>query len=311
MKLKIVRDWLRSKTRKSRHGARREVFRFPQGRWTDGERRGLAMTAIVKDEVNYLKEWIEFHTLMGCRAFFIYDNGSTDGTAELLDNGDWEADVKRIDWRSFDGMKGTQKFAYSHALVNYGPNFRWMAFIDVDEFLFPLQDNTLLETLDGLSHLPGVTVPWYNFGFNGHDERPEGLVIENYLERASLPYDEARASLLRFKSVVDPLQVVSGGTHTFAYEGKEGTVFNERGDTAPFWKMRDPDFVISEKLRLNHYFTRSKSELNAKLEKGRVSKAGKTDMSAYERRLNQYEVSRERDEEILRFLPELKKRMKV
>ena len=307
--LKVLRDWYRYKSRSKKISNKRDIYRFPQGRWTDGERQGLAIVAIVKDEEAYLQEWIEFHAMLGCRAFFIYDNGSTDGTAALLENKSWSVPVKRIDWRGFDGIRGTQQFAYSHALANYGPDYRWMAFIDVDEFLFPLQDDTLLQTLDHMSDLPGITLPWYNFGPDGHDAKPEGLVIENYCERAALPYAESQSALLRFKSVVDPAKVVYGGTHTFGYEGKEGLVYNERGDEYPLWKMRDQDFVVSEKLRLNHYFTRSMSELRAKLEKGRVSKAGSLDMSAYDRRMQQYEIKLERDEKILRFVPELKRRM--
>jgi hypothetical protein len=45
----------------------------------------LAMAAIVKNEGRYLREWIEFHRLMGVEHFYIYDNGSTDNTPEILE----------------------------------------------------------------------------------------------------------------------------------------------------------------------------------------------------------------------------------
>src|SRR4029079_6813486 len=44
----------------------------------------LSVVAIVKNEVRYLEEWLDFHCLVGCSHFYIYDNGSTDGTADLL-----------------------------------------------------------------------------------------------------------------------------------------------------------------------------------------------------------------------------------
>jgi hypothetical protein len=44
----------------------------------------LAIVAIVKNEEAYLEEWIDFHTLVGCSQFYIYNNNSSDRTPEIL-----------------------------------------------------------------------------------------------------------------------------------------------------------------------------------------------------------------------------------
>jgi hypothetical protein len=44
----------------------------------------IAMVSIAKNEGPYLKEWIEYHKLVGFTKFYFYDNESTDNTREIL-----------------------------------------------------------------------------------------------------------------------------------------------------------------------------------------------------------------------------------
>ncbi|MEM6357048.1 MAG: glycosyltransferase family 2 protein [Pseudomonadota bacterium] len=296
-------------------GLRREKRRdmdpwlLPARRRREGARDGIAIAAIFKDEAPYLEEWIEFHALLGVRAFFLYDNGSTDGSAALLDAGGFSAEVTRLPWWSFDGMQGTQQLAHAHMLGNFAADFRWVAFIDVDEFLMPAEGESLPATLERFQHLPCVSLPWICFGPNGHKLRPEGLVIESYTERAALPHDPRQFSLLRFKSIVDPAAVIRAGTHHFGLKGLGSVFMNEAGETASPEEARREGFPRSEHLRLHHYFTRSEAELEAKLDKGRVSKNGEIDRSTYPRRMAQFALSAHRDEAALRFAPAVKARL--
>ena len=181
-------------------GARNPQIRaltLPASMRREGARDGLAIVAIVKDEAAYLEEWILFHAMLGVCSVILYDNGSTDGTADLVAQGHWGAEVKRLDWRSFDGIDAAQQLAYNHALANYGADHRWMAFIDVDEFLMPLEGADLPSALDRFAHQPGVTLPWVNFGPDGHCVMPAGLVTESYTERAAFPPRPAPPSLAR------------------------------------------------------------------------------------------------------------------
>lgn len=304
------RDRLKGLWRRLRHGDSRErPYRLPQRIAAPPTRAGVALVATVKDEARHLAEWVEFHAMLGASAVYLYDNGSTDGADALIDATPWSVPVTRVPWRSFDGVGGAQRFAYAHALANFGDRHRWMAFIDVDEFLFPLIDPDLPTALSRFEAQPAVCLPWFNFGSGGHRERPPGLVIENYRERSAFPPLPGQGSLLRFKSIVDPAAVVGGGSHTFGYEGLGYAVINERGEAAAPWEIRKPGFAQSSVLRLNHYFTRSDAELAAKLAKGRVSRNGALVADAYRRRLRAYGVGVERDDPIQRFAPALKARL--
>jgi glycosyltransferase involved in cell wall biosynthesis len=270
---------------------------------------GIAVVAIIKDEETYLAEWLEFHLMLGVRHIFLYDNGSTDETPQVLAPYFKAGVTTLVPWRNFSTALNPQTTAYAHAIANFGMNFRWIAFIDVDEFLFPVSGNSLDETLKELSHLPVVSVPWICFGSSDHQTRPPGPVIANYTERAVFPPISKQYSLTRYKSIVDPREVENAGPHACTLRGRGTVHINEHGVEFPSHQNHDLRYATADKLRLNHYFTRSKEELQRKLAKGRVSKAGHINENVLDRRLKQFELAKARDTTILRFLPRLEARL--
>ena len=269
--------------------------------------RGLCCATILKDEADYLDEWLAFHRVVGFDHFVIYDNGSTDDTRRVLEPWERDGQVTVIPWRNFSDALHPQKAANAHAVANFGERWRWMAFFDVDEFLFSPTHDTVPEALDAIvaahGDLPVISTPWHNFGFDGHDTRPDGLVIESYRERNVFPPLPEQRSLLRYKSVLDPTRVESAATHAFAFEGLGPALINERGERMRVQAFEDREHAVSEHLRLNHYFTRSREEMARRHAKGRVSSRGAVVEGFADNRLAQYELARERDETIQRLVP--------
>ena len=271
-------------------------------------RGGICVVSVFKDEAPYLEEWIEFHRMLGVGGFVLYDNGSSDGSRALLAPYEAEGVVRVVDWRIFTDLVRPQALAHAHAVANHGARWRWMAFIDVDEFLFPLEGGSLLAALAAYDDLPSLSLPWMNFGPDGHVEKPPGLVIENYRERAVYPFRPDQYSLVRHKTLVDPCRVTAAGTHMHAVDGGPPASFTERRARITPETARDFRLLVSERLRLNHYFTRSEAEMARKLAKGRISRAGGVAPDALDNRLRQYRLATERDEAIQRFVPALKAR---
>src|SRR4051812_35685821 len=106
------------------------------------EREGayLAACTIYRDDAAYLAEWIEFHRLVGVERFFLYDNGSTDDHLEVLAPYIEQGLATVRDWPGpFLGRGGRPKAlvqAFEHCAGAHREDARWIAFLDVDEFLF-------------------------------------------------------------------------------------------------------------------------------------------------------------------------------
>ncbi|MFM7655309.1 MAG: glycosyltransferase family 92 protein [Paracoccaceae bacterium] len=234
-------------------------------------RAGLAIVLIVKNEARHIAEWARFHHGAGVARFFVYDNACTDGTIEVLRATLPGDALTVIPWAQprFRTTRGreihNQVLAYAHALMNFGPAFRWMAFIDVDEFLVPVEANSIPDAMEGLEGAAHVSLPWHMFGRGGHDSPPEGGVVSNYLQRAADPFGLSHG--LNFKCLVDPARVTEVGVHGFAIDGRHEGV-NDAGEPAPHASRSERRFYSRARLQLNHYYTRSNAELQAKIGRG-------------------------------------------
>ncbi|MBQ7215890.1 MAG: glycosyltransferase family 2 protein [Synergistaceae bacterium] len=104
---------------------------------SDDNRSGLAFVLIAKNEAPYIEEWLNFHRKQGVSHFIIYNNESTDNFREVLQP---YIDSGLVSYHVING-KPRQLDAYNMAIHDYGHKFRYMGFIDADEFVF-VRNNT-------------------------------------------------------------------------------------------------------------------------------------------------------------------------
>jgi hypothetical protein len=216
----------------------------------------LAVCALYRNEARYLPEWIEFHRAVGVERFFLYDNRSSDAHREVLAPYVQGGSVVIHEWPHLP----VQMDVYNHCLEAHRGDARWIAFIDLDEFLFSPGRRPLPEVLRDYERYPGVGVNWAMFGTSGHATSPQGLVIESYLRRG----DPTKGFIGRYvKSVVQPAEATRClSAHRFEY--RHGLAVDENG----YPIHRDATKSVSfERLRINHYYTRSEAELRVKLER--------------------------------------------
>ncbi len=222
----------------------------------------LGMAAIIKNEAPYIAEWIEYHRMLGFDKIVIYDNESTDGLTEVL-----SPYIKDglVDLYLIKG-KRRQTDAYNDVVRRYKRKIRYIATIDADEFILPLSSVDIKEKLETALSTPnvgGIAVNWACFGSSGHIEKPDGLVIENYLHRANDDFEKNT----RIKSIVNPRRVAF-------YEHAHFPVYKS-GYYAVNFSMEKvngaisaaPDYTVA---RINHYMTKSKEEFVAKRLRGRA-----------------------------------------
>ena len=220
----------------------------------------LAVCAIAKDEGPYFKEWIEWHRSRGVEKFYIYDNESTDCTRAVLEEYVREGLVEYI---PFPGYR-RQLAAYDDCLRRHRFDARWIAFIDLDEFIVPVKDRTIPEFLRRFEAFPAVEINWLVYGSGGARKRLPGTMMERF-RRHSQPSHVLNRHV---KSIVDPRRVFNMiGCHEAARIS--GCAADSHGNPIKKnFREREPQQDV---IRINHYAVRSYEEFLEKQARGRAS----------------------------------------
>jgi Glycosyltransferase family 92 len=213
----------------------------------------LAACTIYRDHAHELQEWIEFHRLVGVERFFLYDNGSQDNHREVLAPYVEHGIAELRHWPQHPGLRE----AFDHCVKTHAEEARWIAFLDIDDFLFSLTGRPVSYVLRDYESYPGVGVNRLAFGTSGHRTRPEGLVIENFTRRSDRPDG--------VKSIVNPQKVLRCmGAHHFRFQGDALAVDELRRPITPENGFMS-ETPTSATLRIHHYSFKSEEEFLAKV----------------------------------------------
>ncbi len=219
----------------------------------------LSVCAIAKNEGPYFKEWLDWHIAQGVEKFYIYDNGSTDDTKSVL-----EPYINRgvVDYKYWPGTR-MQLAAYDDCLENHRFETRWLAFIDLDEFIVPLKDASIPEFLKRFEDFSVVEVNWLIYGSGGQKTKTEGTMMERFKFHSLSNHILNR----HVKSIVNPRKVyVMIGSHEAArISGYAADSHGER--IKKNFRDREPQHDV---IRINHYAVRSLEEFVGKQARGSV-----------------------------------------
>ncbi len=264
----------------------------------------LAIVAIIKNEAPYIREWIEFHKLAGVDKFYIYNNESTDNIEEVLNpyikNG-------LVTYRYFPG-EAMQIKAYQDAILKYKFHNKYMAFIDVDEFLLPISGENIFDIVDNIigenQHTGGLAVQWCVYGSSGHKTKPEGLVIENYLWHATENFIKESIINRHIKSICNPRKV---NEFLHCHYPKYWQEYYSVNTNNHIVKEAFTEELCWDKLRINHYFSKSYEEFLQKRARGRASrkKGVKCELSDFQ----QHDLNDVEDRIILKYVDKLKEKL--
>lgn len=179
----------------------------------------VAICAIMKDEQDYVLEWLRHHIAVGVDKFFIYDHGSVPSLQKTIDSfaENKHLDIVRIEgsdfWtevRSGKRIQSPQIWAYNQCLKRAKTSgVKFLGFIDVDEFIV-LQEPQVDEiqaVLTDFEHYGGLVVNWRVFGSSQHQEKPPGGVLKNYDD--CIPRTEQESRFIKTIAVVEHTQKVS------------------------------------------------------------------------------------------------------
>lgn len=260
----------------------------------------LVVASMFRDEGNYLKEWVEYHQMVGVDHFWLYNNMSTDNWREVLqpyiDSGlvevfDWPTsiffqppvelntqDAAELSAKAYGAFHQTaQLCAFGNALRKGVGSATWVAFIDIDEFILPMQDQTIPECLNNhFQDAQAVYANWRCFGTGGIYVPKTEPLLSN-LTACSLTYHSRNSvgkSIIRPEwANVDALY----GPHCCALLNN-GLYLN--GDARPLPTPDGPRIKTdglhhSKFIRINHYIMRDEEYFqNVRLKRAREGYAG-------------------------------------
>lgn len=213
----------------------------------------LAITAIFQNEARFMAEWIEFHKLAGVEHFYLYNNYSTDNYKQVLRPYILAREVELFDWKLPFSKK---LLAHDDAIKRSLGVAKWLAILDLDEFLFPVKEHDLRVLLNDYEQYGGVCANWVLYGTSYVKKIPGTGLMTEYLTFCNPEGNQ------HIKSIIRPERVLNYAHHHFA-KYKEG-YFSVNSDKekieGPFSK------ILLDKVRINHYFTRDEDYLyNVKL----------------------------------------------
>jgi len=147
----------------------------------------------VRNEAPYLREWIEYHRMIGFDTFLILNDESTDDTQCILDAYAKENIVLRIPFDVGDSYSGKlwhifddcANYLNSHP-EQFNPSKTWMMTHDTDEFVYIKKGNSIHDAVTRLSHpnqVMSMEVPRLTFGSSGRENYQPHLVIDRFTQR--------------------------------------------------------------------------------------------------------------------------------
>ncbi len=272
----------------------------------------LCVCAIFKDEAPYMQEWIEYHKLLGVEHFRLYNNDSTDNFQEVLEPYILSGEVSLLNWPSnpnelgpnYEWVWKTQFPAYVDAITYFSGVSKWLAIIDLDEFILPLKDASIPSFLKKYEAYAGVLLNWHNFGTSGVVDVPQDkLMIETLTLRAKT-LDEHNYPV---KSIVRPERVditkpICWTPHAWVYLSE-----NDMWISPNFQPWHFGVVEVSQ-ARINHYVHRTERHfVEVKVpnkERMECTKLTSSYIDRWKSACNQ-----ESDMEIFRFVPRLREQM--
>lgn len=260
----------------------------------------FSVCAIFRDEAPYLKEWLEYHKLVGVDHFYLYNHYSKDNYQEVLKPYIQDGTVELEDELTVaEGIKAfypMQCKCYTKCLNKSKGISKWVAFIDIDEFIVPVSRQLLPNLMRTYEDCGGVAVNWVVFGTSNVKKIPKDKLL---IETLTLCSDTSFWANRYVKSIVRP-------EHTSHFETAHVPIYLEdycgvNTDKLPFGDVFS-DYVRINKLRINHYWTRDEDFFYNKKIARQENWGGQPNPQNILKKVNV-----KKDDLILRYVPALRK----
>lgn len=277
------------------------IYKYTLSHKKEKSRYRISLVLIFKDEAPFLKEWLEYHLMIGVEHFYLYQNNSTDPYQQVIAPYQKRGLITLTEWPEYPG----QYSAYMHWYQNYRHETKWVSFIDADEFLCPTKATSLHNTLQQYEKYPVILVYWKLFGTGGimqHDYNK--LVIEQYTSSRPKLYTEGKIFYnTRFDINDDFISMHGMNTRWGSCSIPPVNTFGK----FIIWNFHRVNRKKDAVLQLNHYWSKAYDCWKQKFQKGSIEKGTRWKDYSF---LEKLEIEcTSCDFTIFRFLMRLKLRM--
>lgn len=297
----IVHDLKKIITSIQSNYCKRQLNRFPHVE--NKKKYYVSICGIFKNEAPYLKEWIEYHRIIGVDHIYLYNNNSDDAFLEVIDQYIKDDFVTLVDWP----YNQKQMESYKDCANRFKNETYWLGFIDIDEFIVPVIDDSIKDFFRRFHDRPSVLIYWRMFGTSGIVERDvEHTLVTESFTSCWPKYDDIGKCFLNTNYAISDKQHVLHHMLWTKYEGRDYPPVNCYDNPCP----RDwfnPVLHETFPIQINHYVLKSKNEYLAKTKKSDVffqnNPKGKEHFERHEKPCTA------KDDKILKYIDKLKKVM--
>ena len=211
----------------------------------------VCILTIIKNEQQYLEEWIKYHLNLGINHIFIFEDINSDSHKEITDK---YKNVSLISVEQLNVEKYIQGYYMKHGLqyIKDNYNYDWCFVIDIDEYITP--ETGIHNIMQQFKDYDAVILQWQNYGANGLIYKPDYKdkgIIETYTKEFGISPKDGESKSVKtvynlhtynkdlFISVHTPSKKVKWCKTNFGTDIKE---------------------IVYDKVYLRHYFTKSFEE---------------------------------------------------
>jgi len=216
----------------------------------------FTICAVVCDEDLYIRDWIDYHLLLGFETIYLFDNSRNGSATIAYLPQHYESGRLKVTRAPGNGiqLKIYNLFVQHIGLISPVP--LWTAFIDVDEYIVLRKHPTIQSFMSEVAPTGGaVAIHRVQFGSNGQLNYQKAPVLSRFTARKTAA--ERTTKLIVYLPDVVEVQlyhsVLRNATYTVRPNGKK---INKR-DT--------PSIEIAS---INHYYTKSMEEFRIKKLRG-------------------------------------------
>ncbi len=269
----------------------------------DNPKYYLTVCTVFQNEARFLKEWIEFYLIQGVEHFYLFNHNSKDDFKSVLqpyiDKGIVTLETITTEIVT---MSDFEKLVHCKTFMDLCNKVKdeveWIMLLDSDEYIFPYQGKSLANALKDYDTEACLRLPWVLFGTSNVEKIPDNELMVEHLTKSMHITNTPIGS----KMIVKPryLQFLPNPHYPVMQMG----YYDVDENKVPCEGKSDLNSVITKIFRMNHYWSKDEKFFNeVKLplwpEQNNMAK----------KKIYNKTLSLKEDDAILRFVPDLKKRM--